>query len=286
MASAKTTLAPIPRMLGPLLTALALLGACQETEERPARLGRECADASSLCFPPPISGGGGSGGAGDAGEGGPASDAGEETTRSVSGTVALFDDDTFVAAQHFGQSALVSAEGAAGTRRSVLYNGVDFTLDGVRVSPENWFFIEPAGSGVDALTTLEPVDTSIDPLELVLVRASALELMYGVLSQPVSLDMSAGHVVLRFFNPLTNEAVSGISVAMAQAALVAYADAGTWSDVSTSTGASGLAVLGNVAALAAPGSRHLVTIAGIATGTLEVVVAGGAVSLADVAIEP
>jgi len=115
-------------------------------------------------------------------------------------------------------------------------------------------------------------------------RPSTLDLIFGVLALPTAVDAASAQLVVRFADSVGQEPVQGVIVSMAQAGITAYAAGGTWSDDASGTSAEGLAVVGNVPALPLPGSIHEVVVSGAATGTLDVLLASGSLTLVDVAL--
>ena len=265
------------RPIAAAVLAALVCASCQETSRRPAPLAHDCAEAARCVDPAPI-GAGGLGGL-DAG----VTDA-AALQRTVAGTIAWLDDDTFDAAQPFVASATVRAQAAAGGFATSTYAGSAFTLDGVLVSPSTWFIAEPA-SGLDALTTISAVDTT-QPTDVILRlgRPSTLDLIFGVLALPTAVDPQSAQLVVRFVDAVTGQPVQGVAVSVAQAGIVAYAEAGTWSDDAPGTSSAGLAIVGNLPAVPLPGSIHEVVVSGAGAGTLEVLLASASLTLLDVAL--
>lgn len=270
---------------GALLTWLTLapvLAACQqEVEERPPSApgcnGPRCVPVGGL----PPSNGSGSGGR-SAGEGG--TDGGGESSE-LTGSIRELVDDGFHASQPFTGIAKLSAEGATGGLVTTSWNGVDpFGLNGVKRSSATWILVAPERSqGV--LPTIHPVDTRQRPeVDLGLVRADNLDLVFLLLTVPGERLSGKGQLILAFVERASSGGgKNGVRVALPEAEFISYASQGTWSELETETDTSGLVVLGNIPAPPFPGITKQVKLGGTRSGTIDLRIAADAVSLVEVA---
>lgn len=261
--------------------ALALAGlvvyGCQDVDHPPGADLKCQADAN--CVKPPPSGvTPDSGGPTD---GGTAGDAG---TTTVEGTVAIFTADDFVTATAFADTATIEMESATLAPISTGYDGVSFSLAGVRVATDVWATVFPSAS--DALTTVQLVDTTqAAPVQLFLVPESILQVIYGVLTNPTVPAAGSAQVVLRFVDATSGDPVSGVSVSHA-AETIAYDANGTYSDDVFETGQSGIAILVNVPALQTAVKSAVQVDDGSSVGAVDVLMRADAVTLVDIAVSP
>ncbi len=262
----------------------AALGAagCAKNTDHPPRLDGGCSDAaySSCNRPPPH----GSTPPIEAGPEGSVPEAGtSDAGVSLSGSVDLLSSDDFVTAQPFTGNADIVAEAPGGGDAKASYNGQSFSITDALLGPSVWFSITPTSNVGDALPTLEPWDTTTTgPAVLRLVRASVIDQIYSVVTLPPQRDSTRGQVVLHFVDQNGN-ASSGVAVTQSPGDSVIYDGAGTWTDVATSTGTAGFAIVVNCV----PGFRQRID---LGTGSklvyIEVQVAAGSVTLTDVPIAP
>jgi hypothetical protein len=200
-----------------------------------------------------------------------------------------FVDDQFDSSVPFTGTATLVAEGSQGGTTTASWNGVDpFQLgDFKREQGVTWVLVSPAPNrGV--LPTLHPVRTgSVRRADLGLVRSDNLDLILLLLTVPLERLPERAQLVLRFTDPesITGGA-EGVRVVLPEAEFTSYAVEGTWSDLETATDPSGLVLLGNISAAPFPGSIERVSLAGALTGTLDVRVVAGAVSVVEVAPPP
>jgi hypothetical protein len=151
----------------------------------------------------------------------------------------------------------------------------------VRVAERTWAGVKPNNSLGPALPTLLLLDTrSSAPVELAVLQAQTLDLIYSVISLPTTRQPGRAHVVVFFVKNDANQApVEGVTVNIDGAETVIYDDGvGTFTDVTTSTGAAGLAILANIPAQAFPGKVQNLVWSGEAAGFEEIYVAADSVT--------
>lgn len=271
----------LPALLGALLATVA----CEEPEPHPP-LAAPC-DSGQRCSlglgqvggPPASSDGAGGGAAGGVGAG----------TGQLRGTVVDLVDDTFVSSIPFGDLATIEAQSTTGAVIDASWNGRDpFVLSGVETAVTAWVSVRPS-SGIANLRTLHPVGTNINrSYDLGLVRADTLDEMYGILSIPSQRAQGTAQIVLAFTvtSGASTTGASAVSVALPDAEFVAYANGAVWSSEAPGTDSSGLAVLGNVPAVAFPGTNKRISLSGGSSGFIDVRVVADAVSLVAVPLSP
>lgn len=257
--------------------------ACTRSPARPGYLG-DCPDAAKSCTsPPPV----GQTPQPEAGPDGSASDAAGDASIALSGSVLVFQDASFALSVPFAAPAQVVAQGANGASVSGDYDGSDpFQISGVLKAASVWMTVTPTTSASDALPTLQPVDTAgSSVIQLYLVRSSALDSIYSVLTQPVTRQAGASQFVLRFEDASAQTPVANVAVTQQPGGTVLYDSGGTWSDTATGTGQLGMAIVAN----AQPGVSQPVDFQVGSSGAPQAVTlraAAGAVSYASVAVQP
>jgi hypothetical protein len=205
------------------------------------------------------------------------------------GTVVDLVDDGFVTSIPFGNSATIEAQSTTGALISATWNGRDpFLLAGVEAAVPAWISVRPT-SGAANLRTLHPVATNIDrSVDLGVVRADTIDEMFAILSLPARRLEGAAQVVLAFTqsSASTTSGVVGVRVTLPNSEFIAYRSGATWSSEALGTDSSGLAVLGNVPAVAFPGTNKRVLLDGSSSGFIDVRVVADAVSLVAVPLSP
>jgi hypothetical protein len=276
-----------------ILAAAAILPAgCQKQDEHaPFAAGCE-----SDCKPTPgitI----GNNGMAAGGAGGAVATDGGFTAGALSGQVLALADDTFSQGTLFAQSATISADGASGTPVSASWNGVDpFALSGLAVSATNWVRVVPSNVQGDALPTIQAVQTNAtDSADLFVVDSAAIDSVLTAVSAVRAPGL--GQVVLFFRNAGTGAPLSGVQAVMKNnaAETPAYATTRGWvlQDDTTTTGAKGLVVFGNVSLPTGGSTTQTVTVsrpatattAAVSGGEFSVQVAEGSVTLATVGLK-
>jgi hypothetical protein len=122
-------------------------------------------------------------------------------------------------------------------------------------------------------------------VSLSIVRTDTLDLIFSQLTTTPERSMSAGQIVVRFIEEVRSgmaQSVSGVRVSAPRTAFVAYRSGDVWSDGELATDDSGLVLLGNVTAQAYPGANVRLTLGGSASGSVDVRVASGGVTLVEV----
>jgi len=238
------------------------------------------------------------GGGGDSGDNpGAGGEGSSSKTVSLTGIVQLlFDNGRFDSGDLFTFPANIKSTRADGRTGSDTWLGMDasdrFTVEDLPAPSTVWLLVTPQ-TGVDAEVTLEPVVTAgadakgFVTADLGVVRESTIATVFDLLSVPLQRDTRAAQVIVLLrargagsgLTPL-----SGITVKATSAEGVSYGASGSYSDVATTTDASGVAVLLNVPAGGWPGSLVSVQFSGAKSGGAEVRAIGGAVSLVTVVL--
>lgn len=224
------------------------------------------------CVTPPVTG------SGSGNEGGASSGGTELAT--VTGNVVTYSDDFFDQGTVLTGAATVSAVGRNGARVSANYDGASFTLEGVAKRADNWFFVEPMGTGL--LPTLTPVDTresKTDTLGIGLAQNLTIDGIFSLMGTERSAERA--QIVLHVVDS------AGASVAGVKASLTAerigYRTAGTWLANDEGTDDSGLILVGNVEAGSTLTSTT-VALSGTTTARAQVLIEAGAVTIATVIV--
>ena len=124
-----------------------------------------------------------------------------------------------------------------------------FSINGVMGDTLSYVGVFP-DSGLDALPTLQWIDTlASGDVGVGVVRASTLDLIYGVVSLPENRNPDAAQVVLRFLVESTGLGLSGVEVFPPFGAKAIYDQGGGWTDGMVGSGSRGLAILRNFAAV-------------------------------------
>jgi hypothetical protein len=275
----------VSALLGVVLVTLA----CQEPDKHPPLAspcdpGQRCSLGLGQVGGPSAATGGSTG----AGGGSTAGTAGTGPGK-LSGTVVELVDDSFVTSIPFAGSAIVEAQASNGAVLSTTFDGQHpFTLTGVEPAVPSWISVRPS-SGTENLRTLHPVATNINrSVDLGLVRADTLDEMFGILTVPAQLGSGTAQIVLAFSvtQGASTSGAAGVQVALPDSAFVAYKNGAAWSSDEPGTDTSGLVVLGNVPAVAFPGTTKRIFLSGSSSGFIDVRVAAEAVSLVAVPLSP
>jgi hypothetical protein len=202
---------------------------------------------------------------------------------NLSGDVELLIEDTFLQSIPFTETATVFGEGE-GASVSGSYDGTDFTLANVLVGNGVSMAVRPDDTLV-AFGTISDADTTRASVSLPLVQRSVIEDIYQSLTTPTEVATTAAHLVVRVIGA-DGVPVPGVTITAPSAELVAYSTAGSWSDTEIVTDVSGLAVVGNMAALSFPGGETTLRLTGAVTVDEPVRVARGFVTLVRVVVVP
>lgn len=192
-------------------------------------------------------------------------------------------DDGFRVSFAYAAPAVVRSRGAASTSVTAVWDGDEpFVLSGFPLQSPLWLSVEPS-AGSAHLRTLHPLPLPRSaPVDLGLVRADTLDLIFLLQTVPAERIARRGHVALLFTQGEgLNAGVAGVSVGLSEAGLLAYAVGGTWTDVEDRTDPSGRVVLGNISAAPFPGLTRRITLSGARQGFIDVVVVDDAVSLVE-----
>jgi hypothetical protein len=217
---------------------------------------------------------------------GPDGGAGAPGEVTLTGQVAVYADETFDVERTalYGDQATIEADGPAARVRATWDGASSFALGPLSPRTENWVAALPASTRT-VLPTLYPIDTTRSRHVLLpLVSASTLDLIFDVVTLPVARQSNRGHAVLFVKDVATRAPIAGVRITQAESELVAYAVAGGFSDrAGEVTDASGLVVLGNVAAEPYPtGSLRQVLLGGKVSGRAELKVVADGVTVAEI----
>jgi hypothetical protein len=204
----------------------------------------------------------------------------------------VLDNGRFDNVQPFTGSVAINTTDADGKPSVGTWNAMNsqpFALANLPAKDVAWILVTPDnGAALDALPTFEPVATSpVNAMgqvtaDLALVRDSNIETIFDTLSLPVQRDTSAAQVVLRITRKGSTAGVPGVTVRAVAAAAVVYGANSGYSDVATTTDATGVVVLLNVPAAKYPGALVSVQMSGALSGGAQVRAVSGAATLATV----
>ena len=256
--------------------------ACVEPDERPDVI-EVCGDPD--CEPMPVDGGrspSGSGGAAStssttAGNGSP----------MLSGSVALFRDDTFdlPSALPYPEPATIFSLDPNSRIITTEYDGQEFTLPGVVASESTNVLVVPQQDDGLAITTLLTVDSRRSArVALPLVNRQELTVIYSTINAQTIIDDARAQLVYHVFDA-DGLPLAGVRVNVAGAEFIAYASGAAWSDALDETDARGLVILGNIPAFELPGSNVPVSLSGSVSGEQVVTLVRGAASYVRVQFE-
>lgn len=167
----------------------------------------------------------------------------------VTGTVGVFTDTLFLAVTPYvGTGTITFPDG-------VTLPVTDGAFQGrVAAAGDAWVLVTPGSTSLDLLPTFQLVDTTQPGVALVLgARNVFSEIFVGLLS-PTSPDPARAQIVVQF---VTSDGVPAAGVEITNppsGSVVAYDTDGSYSDVLTSTGLRGMALIVNADALEVPGS--------------------------------
>lgn len=144
------------------------------------------------------------------------------------------------------------------------------------VTPENRTDLFPGIVAFDSSSAVSPPNVLVN-----LVRRTDLESLAMGLTSMVTLDTTKAQVVVRFTKATTGVPISGVKVAMAGAAKVAFDLGASYTDDATATSKRGMSVLLNVDATSTP-SLRAISLGGTLTGEVIVPLWAGAASVLQV----
>ncbi len=254
---------------------LALLG-CQEEKDRAAPLGN-CPPNDPNCAITPIGGGGGNA----AGAGG--GSAGDVT--NLTGSIIGVTSDDFVTGAAFIETATLEADAPGSGSVTAKYDGNSYTLKDLAAGPEVWVSASP-DTGSAFLPTLQPINTEVVvSANLIVVAASVVDEVYGLLTLPEARSDSHAHVVVRFLDASTLTPLSGVVVTH-QGETIAYDASGSWSDLTGQTGNAGYAIIVNAQTQTFTSKQKVSFSVGTVQGSVDLAMRAGALTIADVALTP
>lgn len=236
----------------------------------------------------------GMGGAEGEGEGG--SDAGTSKGVLLTGTVGVLNDDVnFKVGSPYAGQVDLETEGADGRIVTAQWKGSDpFELSNVARATPVWVLATPENQQTDdVMPVLEPVTTNKPDAQgtvtadLALVRATSIDGIFQRATIPLTTDSSKAQVILRIVDKTSTAAdppgLAGVTVS-AVAEDILYGATGTFSDVATTTDATGTVVLANVGGAAYPGAIVSLTFSGTRKGGGRVLAVSGAVTLTTIGL--
>ena len=267
--------------VAPAVTLMAF--SCQEDRERPGAA-QICDPNDPLCkkVPPGGTGTGGSGGAAQDG-GGATGGIDAASSGTLGGQVIALTADNFDTGIKFSDVAVVESTDDKGQPVSTLYDGQSFTLENVAIGTEVWVSVSPQ-AGFAFLKTWQPVNTYVfADVDLLMSSTQTVEQIYALLTAPTTRTQGRAHVVLRFIDSNSKAPLAGVTVTH-QNDVVAYSDAGTWSDSLSGTGSDGFAVVVNAQAQGTEAKQPFFYDTGSTTGKVDILVQADALSITDVAL--
>jgi hypothetical protein len=206
---------------------------------------------------------------------------------NLTGEVNQFVEPGFETTAPYLADALVEAEGADVAQVSADWDGANpFELDGAIGERPLWVSVRPKRDPAPELRTLHPVFDFTEPVGLGLVGRDLFEqAVLGQLPQSPRIDDERAQILL-FVSDGDERRLPEIVGQLPEAELIAYSRSGGWlGDAGAGTDLSGLMVFGNVRARAYPGNDVRVTLSGAAQGFVEIRVAAGAVTVAEIVAE-
>jgi hypothetical protein len=265
-----------------VLMVVAALTACAEPDERPDVI--SVCDGPN-CQPMPVDGG-----QSPSGSGGATSTTSATTgngSPTLSGSVALFRDDTFdlPSALPYAEPATIFSLDPNRRLISAEYDGQQFTLSGLVSSESTELLVVPQANDGLAIPTLLALDTRRSArVSLPLVNRQELTAIYSTINAQTVIDESRAQLVYHVFDA-AGVPLAGVRVNLVGAEFIAYASGAAWSDALGETDARGLVVLGNIPALELPGSNAPVSLSGSVSGEQVVTLVRGAASYVRVRFE-
>jgi hypothetical protein len=266
------------------VVALVLVG-CSGSSNHPPGV-TECSDPTCGGGEGGVSATGGTAGSAGAGTGGGGGSAGSGAGgssggKSLTGSVAIYADTTFVATNPFTGAGKI---GLMGTTRTVgNINAGTWTVTGAASAAVLWADLHATVAG-DAMDTLEVVDGTGSGGDVVFGSHNAFEDVVTGLSSAQSINPDRAQIVVKFVDS-GSQPVSGIRVNLS-AATVAYDAGNAYTDAQGSaplgaTQGRGIAVIVNYSATAFPGGAATIQYVKLQTntpGSLDLRAANGAIT--------
>jgi hypothetical protein len=199
---------------------------------------------------------------------------------SLTGRVLVFEDENFTSAADFVGIGEVGGEGANG-RVTATFSGASYRLDAVTLGQAAFFDLTATETQEDLLFAVELVDASDGSADLHFVRRTVMDFIGQSLSAAEPLQDGRGHAIL-FFRDANGNGSADIQVDGA-GAIVAYdTGSGIFRDDFGATSERGTVAILNAEAIAFPGSVVSISYSGASSGTVDVKLAGNAVTLVTV----
>jgi hypothetical protein len=168
----------------------------------------------------------------------------------VGRVVAYLSDDFF-----FTEALKVDTEVLAEPEEGMTWVSVDsvegvYSLPGARLARSTLVAVRAPDS--DYLLTLSNQDTQDGRTDIGVVPRAVVDDVFSTLLVPTEIDESLAQLAVRLVSE-DGQSVSGASLEVPGAEFTSYADAGSWTELGTTTGSSGLVFAGNVEGADFPG---------------------------------
>ena len=199
---------------------------------------------------------------------------------ALTGRVLVYEDENFTSAADFAGTGEVGGEGPNG-RVTAAFSDASYRLDAVTLGQAAFIDLTATETQEDLLFAVELVDASDGSADLHFVRRTVMELIGQNLAVAESLQDGRGHAIL-FFRDANGNGRADIQVDGA-GAIVAYdTGSGIFREDFGATSERGTVAILNAAAIAFPGSVVSLSYSGASSGTVDVKLAGNAVTLVTV----
>jgi hypothetical protein len=226
-----------------IVVAALAAAACSSTDKSPPYIGGDC---ETLCSGTP---GGGAMNPGQVDGGGGATGTPEGGSGTLTGTVSLLSDISFLAATPFsGTGSLV----VTGPTLAVAgdFSGSTFTVPNVESAAALWVFAEPA-TGSTAMPTFQPVDGKAARVDVALVAADVMTRIASMATRkPQTILPGRAQIVTRFVDA-NGLGVAGVTLTQTPGDDVLYDISTTGysdTDINGFTGPAGVAIVLNAKA--------------------------------------
>lgn len=201
-------------------------------------------------------------------------------TVTISGTVYVLQNETLSTSSQFVGRAEVAMEGANG-RVVTQIDGPSYSLENANVGRDVWADLQPLSTVLDVPATIENVSTDVldRTVPLYFARTAVMEAIAQNLELPVELDPTKAQAIL-FFVDDAGAGVSGYQVTAHPGEVAAYdVGGGLFQENASATAQNGEVIVLNAPAVQFPGSVVQISYTGATTGTKDIKIAQGAVSL-------
>jgi hypothetical protein len=200
--------------------------------------------------------------------------------------VTRYEGDDFETTAPYASGATLKGERSGGGSTEGTWTGSGTVTLGRLVSGA-FVLIAPTDSTQDAWPTVLrlPESVEVEPVELPLVRATVLDAIFSLPTEPIEPVSGRAQVVFQIEDADTHLPLAGATVTAAGSEVVLYADGGTWSDAVTETDPTGLVLIANAPAAAWPGRLSTITVSGSALGSVPYRAVADAVSVVRAEVE-